>query len=154
MLYIPKTKPDCYVSGIVALNIHSHRDTGDWHSAKALGSQTYPQNFYIFGENQERNTNHLLGTIGIIDGTERLHKMGYRPANTPVWLADHPRACVDYLYATVLTTGSIGRVILDDWFPNEEDKRSVYDLLTLIEPRLNLQELENLRLWKLKNPIA
>ena len=83
MLYIPKTKPDCYVSGIVALNIHSHRGTGDWHSAKALGSQSYPQNFYIFGENQERNTNHLLGTIGIIDGTERLHKMGYRPANTP-----------------------------------------------------------------------
>ena len=95
-----------------------------------------------------------MGSIGIIDGTDRLHEMGYYPENTPVWLADHPRACVDYLYTAVLKTGSIGRVILDDWFPNEEDKKSIYDLIDQMEPHLNLQELENLRSWKLKNPMV
>lgn len=94
-----------------------------------------------------------MGQNGIIDGTARLNKMGYYPENSPVWLADHPRACVDYLYTAVLQTGSIGRVILDDWFPNDEDKQSVYDLLNQIEPHLNAQEWENLQLWKRKKPI-
>lgn len=153
MLHIPPTEPDRYVSSIVALNVHSPNGTGDWHSAKALSDRAYPEKFYIYGENQERNTHHLFGDNGIIDGTDRLNKMGYFPENIPVWLADHPRACVDYLYTAVLQTGSIGRVILDDWFPSDEDKQSVYDLLNQIEPHLNTQEWENLQLWKRKNPI-
>ena len=150
MLYIPQTHSKRYVSSIVALNVHSPNGTGDWHSAAALNDDAYPQDFYIYGENQKRNTNHLLGNLGVIDGTKRLNEMGYYPKNYPVWLADHPRACVDYLYTAVLQTGSIGRVILDDWFPNDEDKQSVYDLLNQIEPHLTEQEWENLQLWKRK----
>ena len=153
MLHIPKTHPECYVSSIVALNVHSPNDTGDWHSAAALNDGAYPQEFYIYGENQKRSTNHLLGSLGVIDGTKRLNEMGYYPENHPVWIADHPRACVDYLYTAVLQTGSIGRVILDDWFPGDEDKQSVYELLNKIEPNLNEQEYRNLQQWKRKNPI-
>ena len=51
--------------------------------------------------------------------------MGYFPENTPVWIADHPRACVDYLYYAFLKTGTIGRVMLEEWFPSDEDKQSV-----------------------------
>lgn len=154
MLYIPKTTPNRYVSSIVALNVHSPNGTGDWHSAAALNDDAYPQDFYIYGKDQKRSTLHLLGNIGVIDGTHRLNEMGYYPENSPVWLADHPRACVDYLYTAVLQTGSIGRVILDDWFPNDEDKQSVYELLEQIEPHLNAQEWKNLQLWKLKNQIT
>lgn len=114
---------------------------------------SYPQDFYIYGKDQTRSTLHLLGNVGVIDGTNRFNEMGYYPENIPVWLADHPRACVDYLYTAVLQTGSIGRVILDDWFPSDEDKQSVYDLLNQIEPHLNTQEWGNLQLWKRKNPI-
>lgn len=153
MLYIPQTHPNRYVSSIVALNVHSPNGTGDWHSAAALNDDAYPQDFYIYGENQKRNTQHLLGDIGVIDGTHRLNEMGYYPENAPVWLADHPRACVDYLYTAVLQTGSIGRIILDDWFPSDEDKQAVYDLLNQMEPHLTEQERENLQLWKRKNPI-
>lgn len=154
MLYIPQTNQECYVSSLVALNIYSPNYTGDWHTTASLGDNAYPQSFYIYGNGQEHNTHHLLGNAGIIDGTKRLNEMGYYPENTPVWLADHPRACVDYLYTAVLQTGTIGRVILDDWFPSEEDKRSVYELLDQIEPNLTLQEWNNLQLWKSKNPIS
>lgn len=153
MLYIPQTHPERYVSSIVALNVHSPNGTGDWHSAAALNENAYPQDFYIYGENQKRNTNHLLGNLGVIDGTKRLNEMGYYPENYPVWLADHPRACVDYLYTAVLQTGSLGEIMLDEWFPSDEDKQSVYDLLSQIEPHLTEQERENLQLWKRKNPI-
>lgn len=151
MLHIPETSPDCYISSIVALNIHSPNGTGDWHSAAALNNNAYPQDFYIYGKNQKRNTNHLLGNLGVIDGTKRLNKMGYYPENYPVWLADHPRACVDYLYTAVLQTGSIGRVILDDWFPNDEDKQSVLVLLDKMEPHLTESEKTVLEQWKIKN---
>lgn len=153
MLHIPPTEPDRYVSSIVALNVHSPNGTGDWHSAAALNDDAYPQDFYIYGKDQTRSTLHLLGSVGVIDGTNRFNEMGYYPENSPVWLADHPRACVDYLYTAVLQTGSIGEVMLDEWFPSSEDKQSVYDLLNQIEPHLNPKEWENLQLWKRKNPI-
>lgn len=153
MLLIPPTQQNCYVSSIVALNVHSPQGTGDWHSAAALNDNAYSQDFYIYGDNQKHSTQHLLGEQGVIDGTERLHAMGYFPQNSPVWLADHPRACIDYLYTAVLQTGSIGRVILDDWFPSTEDKQSVYELLSQIEPHLTSQEWENLQRWKHKNPM-
>ncbi|HFC5894402.1 hypothetical protein [Neisseria lactamica] len=153
MLHIPPTEPDRYVSSIVALNVHSPNGTGDWHSAAALNDDAYPQDFYIYGKDQTRSTLHLLGNVGVIDGTNRFNEMGYYPENSPVWLADHPRACVDYLYTAVLQTGSIGEVMLDEWFPSSEDKQSVYDLLNQIEPHLNPKEWENLQLWKRKNPI-
>lgn len=153
MLHISPTEPDRYVSSIVALNVHSPNGTGDWHSAAALNDDAYPQDFYIYGKDQTRSTLHLLGNVGVIDGTNRFNEMGYYPENSPVWLADHPRACVDYLYTAVLQTGSIGEVMLDEWFPSSEDKQSVYDLLNQIEPHLNPKEWENLQLWKRKNPI-
>ena len=153
MLRIPKTTPNCYVGGIVALNIRSPNGTGDWHSAAALNSDTYPSDLYIYGDGQKYSTLHLLGNAGVIDGTKRLNKMGYYPENTPVWIADHPRACVDYLYIAVLQTGIIGGVMLDEWFPSVQDKESVYELINQMEPFLTPSEFENLQLWKIKNPI-
>lgn len=152
MLYLPPTSPKCYVSSIVALNIHSPNGTGDWHSAAALHDNAFPQERYIYGEGQKRNTNHLLGNLGVIDGTKRLNDMGYYPENSPVWIADHPRACVDYLYTSVLQNGLIGMVMLDEWFPSDEDKQAVYTLIDKMEPHLNTQEWAILQLWKRKNP--
>lgn len=154
MIQIPKTSPQNYLSALVALNIHSPEDTGDWHSCSTLGDKNYPLKHYLFGDGQPCNTNHLLGSIGVIDGTHRLNKMGYFPENTPIWIADHPRACVDYLYYIVIQTGVLGCVMLDEWFPAIEDKERVYKLLDIIEPKLNNQEREILQRWKQRNPIA
>lgn len=154
MLYIPPTSINCYISSIVALNIPSPKNTGDWHSAAALSSNAYPVSFYLYGEKQPKNTNIFLGKCGVIDGTQRLNDMGYQTINSPVWIADHPRACVDYLYYAVIKTGLIGRVILEDWFPSKEDKEDVYTLINLLEPFLQKNENKNLSLWKNKNPIT
>ncbi|GAA6991103.1 hypothetical protein HpCHC82_00160 [Helicobacter pylori] len=111
--------------------------------------------YYIYGKDQERNTNHLLGDLGIIDGTARLNKMSYYPENSPIYIADHPRACVDYLYiSSVLQSGILGEVMLDEWFPSIEDKESVYALIEVMKPKLNKQERENLDKWITRNPIT
>lgn len=63
MLYIPETSPDCYISSIVALNIHSQKGTGDWHSTAALNDNAFPLAFYLYGKGQVKNTNHLFGIM-------------------------------------------------------------------------------------------
>ena len=153
MLLIPQTTPNNYISSIVALNIHSPNDTGDWHSTASLRDDTFPLSFYFYGDKQENNTNHLLGNLGVIDATQRLKSMGYNPQNEPVWVADPPRAYVDYLYSDGLQTGVINSAILDDWFPSIEDKQAVYDILAVLEPKLNENELRNLQRWKERNPL-
>ena len=137
---------------MVALNIRSPQGTGDWHSAATFAS-ALPEHIFIYGDNQPYNTNKLLGAKGIIDGTNRLNGMGIFPENSPVFIADHPRACFDLLYTVVLQKGAINSVILDDWFPAPEDKRAVYALIQAAEPYLNHQQKERLATWKQKNPI-
>lgn len=153
MLFIPKTSPQVYLTGIPALNIISPKGTGDWHSATTLGLNSIQMEYYIFGDNQPFSTNHLLGDAGIIDGTKRLKEMGYLPQEKPVWIADHPRACVDYLYINVLQTGIYGRVILDEWFPSPQDKKDVYAILDIMESNLTESEREHLKEWKKRNPV-
>lgn len=80
--------------------------------------------------------------------------MGYYLENTPVWIADHPRACVDYLFISVLQSGELGYVMLDEWFSSIEDKKRVYELIDIMENKLSQRELEILEAWKKKNPIA
>lgn len=91
---------------------------------------------------------------GVIDGTARLMRMGIYPENTPVFIADHPRACFDLIYTMVLQQNAIDSVILDDWFPTIDDKRAVYALIQAAEPLLDQQEKERLEQWKQKNPIG
>ncbi|WP_104759395.1 hypothetical protein [Helicobacter bizzozeronii] len=154
MLYIPPTSKEVYVSSIVALNIYSPEMTGDWHSARALMENAFPMDIYIYGEGQKYNTNHLLGDLGVIDGTKRLNDMGYYPQNTPTYIANHPRACVDYLYTSVLQSGILGEIMLDEWFPSIEDKQRVYVLLEPMQLKLNPKEREHLIAWMARNPIA
>ena len=152
-LTIPPTSVETYVSDIVALNIHSPQGTGDWHTAATLAAD-FPHTLFIYGNNQPHNTNHLLGDTGVIDGTERLHNMGYRYQNEPVFIADHPRACFDMLYTTSLQNGILNNIVLDDWFPALEDKQAVYNLILQAEPKLNESEKARLQQWKKMNPLV
>ena len=155
MIFLPRTTPRIYVSSILALNINSPEHTGDWHSSMYW---EHPENskidLWIFGDGQKFNTNHLLGELGIIDGTSRLNKMGYYPENIPVWVADHPRAFADILYVSVLELGKLETITMDEWFPSIEDKTRVYDILDIMEPRLDKDRFEVLQQWKRMNPIV
>lgn len=152
-LHLPPTSKHRYISDMVALNIHSPNGTGDWHTA-ATFSHSLPEHLFVYGDNQPCNTNHLLGDTGVIDGTMRLNQMGIFPEHLPVFIADHPRACFDLIYTVVLEKGALNSVILDDWFPEIEDKQAVYALLQVAEPHLNHQQKERLNQWKQKNPIS
>ncbi len=155
MIYVPKTSQSTYISSILALNVISPEYTGDWHSCSYWDHPERSKiDLWIFGDGQKFNTNCLLGSLGVIDGTKRLNEMGYFPENKPVWIAEHSRAVVDLLYVTVLKSGNIGAIILDDWFPTIDDKKRVYSLLSIIEKKLDKKEYEILQKWKEKNPIT
>ncbi len=152
MIYIPKTSLETYVSGIVALNILSPDDTGDWHSGSILHANPTSCERYIYGLGQPRNTNYLFGTSGVFDGTSRLVMMGYHPENVPVFIADHPRACADMIMCGLLPFQPVNAISLDDWFPTDLDKARVYKYIRIMEKNLNGSMLEKLKKWKALNP--
>ncbi len=155
MIYLPKTSPQVYVSSILALNIPSPDNTGDWHpDIWECIENNEKISLWIFGEGQKFDTNILLGDLGVINGTSRLNAMGYYPDNSPVWIADHSRAFVDMLSITTLKSGNLRTLILDDWFPSIDDKKKVYEILDILEKKLNNREIETLLQWKKKNPIT
>lgn len=155
MIYIPRTTPRIYVSSILALNIYSPDHTGDWHSSMYW---EHPENnkldLWIFGDDQKFNTNHLLCELGIIDGTSRLNQMGYYPENSPVYIAEHPRTFADILYVSVLESGKLNTISLDEWFPSIEDKTRVFNILDIMEHRLDKDRFEVLQEWKKLNPLT
>lgn len=75
-LIILPTSRQCYISLMVALNIHSPNGTGDWHSA-AVFAKPMPLHLYVCGDNQPCNTNPLLGSVGVIDGTTKVEAYGH-----------------------------------------------------------------------------
>lgn len=154
MLSIPKTSPTKYVSSIVALNIHSDNGTGDWHTSDVLWTpDSIAEDVFIVGDGQRTNTIPLVGITGVSDKSDVLEKMGFLSLRAPVYAADHARACFDLIYQTVIIKNNINFVRLDDWFPSFEDKKSVYNLLELAEPKLTLEQRERLESWKIKNPL-
>lgn len=80
--------------------------------------------------------------------------MGYYPENILVWVADHPRDFADILYVSVLESGKLETITMDEWFPSIEDKTRVYDILDIMEPRLDKDRFEVLQQWKRMNPIV
>ncbi len=97
------------------------------------------------------NTNACFGSLGVIDGTERFFDFHYEPANTPVWLAEHFRACADLICCHVLETGELGLVMLKEWFPGEEDQRDVLDLPWILRLKLDDRKKKILDAWVEKN---
>ena len=150
----PPTSIKKYISGIPALNVMNPESTGDWHSFDNLIMLDDTKDYYIFGEGCKNNTNDLLGTIGIIDGTERLRDRGIICKNNPVYIAEHHRACFDLLYTTTLNNGIIDNIILDDWFPSIQDKLWFYELLAKAYPKITGQKRKILDKWIMKNPIT
>src|ERR1700736_506469 len=150
-LFIPKTSPTRYLSGIVALNILSDRGTGDWHQdIFARPTSTHHRSFGV-EKGADVDPIGLLGTNGIYDASAILDAMHVPHPDGPVYAASHARAIADLVLGAVLRDESPDFVGLDDWMPRDEDKSEVLRLLDEAAQHLERQQVESIAAWAERN---
>ena len=125
-----ETTPRRYISGIVALNLPTSPDSGDWHTVEMLSAlnRGAPIPLRLAGENTEFDGFGYFGSDGVIEASEVIKHLG-ETVQGPVHVATHPRAIADMLMFR-LPGGStaLAHLDLDAWLP-ESGKASVARLL-------------------------
>jgi hypothetical protein len=93
-----ETTPRRYISGIVALNLPTSPDSGDWHTVEMLSAlkRGAPIPLRLAGENTEFNGFGYFGSDGVIEASEVIKHLG-ETVQGPVHVATHPRAIADML---------------------------------------------------------
>ncbi|MDR2844774.1 MAG: hypothetical protein LBV28_01635 [Puniceicoccales bacterium] len=143
---IPTTSPTRYLTGKTALNIPSPEGTGDWHFSETFAS---PPRHSIAGENRI-STKAFLGDEGIFDCAPILRRCGaVDGATSRVFAANHYRAVADLVLDLVIRRKAkvAGVVVLDDWFPQNDEKRRVVELLEKARPKLPAEHWEKISTW-------
>ncbi|MNP28166.1 hypothetical protein D3C76_1211160 [compost metagenome] len=88
------------------------------------------------------DTTEFFCNAGIVDVTLVLKRLGWPVGGRDVFIADHYRAAVDMLIRWVLSESQHCNVELAEWFPGDDDKLRLLELL--YAGRLKLRELGRL----------
>lgn len=148
---IANTTQQHYITSIAALNIPSLDGTGDWHFSDCFiqHGDFLPQQH--LAEIDTISTRHLLGDYGIYECSDILKKYGAAPLpdKAKIYAANHYRAVVDMIFDLIKNGQSItDTVILDDWFPEDSEKQTVYQLLDKLKADLTDQQWMMIDKWK------
>lgn len=140
-----------YITSIAALNIPCPEGTGDWHFSDCfIQHDSFVPKQQIAGIDT-LSTYDLLGDFGIFECSQILKKYGASPLpeGKKIYAANHYRAVVDMIFDLVKNGENItGAVILDDWFPEEQEKKTVYQLIDKLMPALSLEQWKVITEWK------
>lgn len=149
---IPETNRFKYLSGMAALNIPSESGSGDWHLVETfLKPKKASSRLFVTGVGCSDDTTPLLADAGVYECSKVLDQYKIpRPAGK-VFAANHARAIVDMVVTTVLGGGSPEFITLDDWMPSDEDKQSVFSLLSLALTKIEPSKRKLVSKWMMKN---
>ncbi len=93
---VPVTRPDHYISLVVALNLRVKGEvTGDWHDDVLLDGTEGPSELPCVGRGELLDTTPSLGVFGVRNMASVLSEIYGRDIPGPVWVADHYRAIAD-----------------------------------------------------------
>lgn len=148
MSIIPPTTPFRYLSGMAALNIPSDSGTGDWHMVETFfrPRQTLSR-LFLAGDGCPDDTTPLLSDVGVYECSHILDRYQIPHPDGAVFAATHARAIADMVLVTVADGGSPAFIKLDDWMPEVEDKRAVFELLDAAISQLKTIAREKIAAW-------
>ena len=147
---LSSTTKQRYITATAALNIPCPEGTGDWHFSNCFVQHgSYIPQQQIAGVDT-LSTHDLLGDYGIFECSKILREYGASPLpEGKIYAANHYRAVIDMIFDLVKNGIDItGAVILDDWFPEEQEKQTVYQLMDKIMPALSLEQRKVITQWK------
>ncbi|QJX01501.1 hypothetical protein HML84_00995 [Alcanivorax sp. IO_7] len=138
-----ETTPRRYISGMVALNLPTSPDSGDWHTVEMLRALRRGARIplCLVGEETSFDSFDYFGGDGIIDASQVVAGLG-ETVEGPVHVATHARAIADMLISR-LPEGwhGVAHLELDAWLP-EPGKQSVVNLLLKARNRLDNENVE------------
>ncbi|MFT6599972.1 MAG: hypothetical protein ACJATD_000820 [Alloalcanivorax sp.] len=137
-----ETTPRRYISGIVALNLPTSPDSGDWHTMETLRALKRGARIplCLAGESTEFDALDYFGNDGIIDASAAIARLG-EDVQGPVYVASHARAVADMVMLR-LPQGwlNLAHLNLDDWL-SEDGKERVINLLMKVRDRFSDEEV-------------
>ena len=141
-----------YITSIAALNIPCPEGTGDRHFSNCFVQHgSYIPQQQVAGVDT-LSTHDLLRDYEIFECSKILREYGASPLpEGKIYAANHYRAVIDMIFDLVKNEIDItSAVILDDWFPEEHEKKTVYQLLDKLMPALSLEQRKVTTQWKQK----
>jgi len=137
-----ETTPRRYISGIVALNLPTSLDSGDWHTVEMLSALKRGARIplRLAGENTEFDGFGCFGSEGVIEASGVIKNLG-ETVQGPVYVATHPRAVADMLMFRLPGGASaLAHLDLDAWLP-EGGKESAAGLLRKVRKGLSDEDV-------------
>ena len=137
-----------YITGKAAINFpFPGVTTGGWHYLSYWDRAAGVAKVSLAGIHYP-DTTEYFGRVGIVEMGQVLVKLGWPVQGRDVYIADHYRAAADMIVRWALSESQHCNVELEEWFPDEDDKRRFVDLLLAARPRLQeLGRLEKVEAW-------
>ena len=142
-----ETTPERYISGLVALNLPTAGDSGDWHTLNVLSAlrQGHLLPLALVGKGQPFNTNDFFGQLGVLEARAAILALG-EPVDEPVYVASHVRAVAD-MVVSLLTQGEpLSSIPIEDWV-SDHGYRELASYWALLRPRLTDARAATLDAW-------
>jgi hypothetical protein len=132
---LPDTSETHYLTGSAALNIPNPDGSfADWHFTETFLSGR--RSCWVAGR-EAPDTTHLLGSYGIRECSEVLRRFGVPiPVGQSVFAANHVRATLDMIVASLAKGRIPHHVTIDDMLDTEPVRREFDEQLALLKTRI------------------
>ena len=131
-----------YITGKAAINFpFPGVTTGGWHYLSYWNRGEGVAKVSLAGIHYP-DTAEFFGGVGIVEVGQVLGRLGWPVKGRDVYIADHYRAAVDMVIRWALSESQYCNVELAEWFPGDDDKLRLLELL--YAGRLKLRELGRL----------
>lgn len=137
-----------YITGKAAINFpFPGVTTGGWHFLSYWDRAAGVAKVSLAGIHYP-DTTEFLGGVGIVEVGQVLLRLGWVVAGQSIYIADHYRAAADIVIRWALSESQYCNVEIGEWFPGDDDKQRLVDLLLAARPTLQeLGLLEKVDAW-------
>ncbi len=142
-----------YITGKAAINFpFPGVTTGGWHFLSYWDREAGVAKVSLAGIHYP-DTSAFFGDLGVAEVTQMLVRLGWLVEGRHVYIADHYRAAADMVVCWALSESQHCNVEIEEWFPDDDDKRRFVDLLLAARPRLQeLGRLGKVETWLRTQP--
>lgn len=147
-LDLSRVSREHYITGKAAINFPSPEGvTGGWHFLSYWDRNAGVAKVSLAGIHYP-DTTEYFGDVGIVEMSQVLVRLGWPVEDRDVFIADHYRAAADMIVRWALSESQRCNVEIEEWFPSDDDKQRLVDLLQAARPMLvELGRLEKVDSW-------